>query len=112
MYKAYLIASNNTCVRTCPAKFYTDTANGTVNTCQPCDISCLYCTANPSPCSQCNPTYYLYNSVCGSTCPTGYFADNVTWSCLLCDQWCVNVTMDMYFADATNQQLYIDMKFS
>ena len=109
-YIAYLLGTD--CLRLCGNNFYGDTANGTVNTCQPCDVSCLVCTANPSPCSKCNPGYWLNVDVCGATCPAGQFPDNVTWSCLQCDIWCVKLTMSMYFPDTTNSQINVDMSFS
>ena len=91
MYTAYLMGTD--CLKACPNEFYADTANGTLNTCERCDISCLVCTADPSPCSACNPGWWLMDDACGNTCPTDYFPDNNTWSCLLCEIWCVRLTM-------------------
>lgn len=82
------------------------------NVCLPCDGSCLLCTGSPSPCSACNTSFYLYSSSCGSTCPDLFFPDNTTWACLECEVYCVELTMTMYFSDATNQRIYIDMKWS
>lgn len=94
-YMAYL--SGSSCVTTCPNQTYPDTGGGLVNLCLPCDISCMTCTASPSPCSSCSPNYYLYLSECSPTCPTGFFQDNSTWSCQLCDVYCVGLVMTMYF---------------
>jgi hypothetical protein len=78
---------NDTCYSTCPDQYYGDTINGITgleNKCVPCDYKCRKCTNDPLPCQACNPTYYLYQNVCGTSCPTGYFADDPTWSCLDC----------------------------
>lgn len=110
IYTAYLLGTD--CLRACPNNYYADTANGTVNTCQPCDVACMICTGNPTPCTACNPNYWLDGTSCGLTCPTGYFQDNSTWTCLLCDVWCVGLTMTMYFPDSTNSQINVDMQFT
>lgn len=110
VYTAYLLGTS--CLRACPNNYYADTAGGTVNTCQPCDVACMVCTGNPTPCSVCNPNYWLDGTSCGLTCPTSYFQDNSTWTCLLCDIWCVGLTMTMYFPDSTNSQINVDMEFT
>lgn len=109
-YTAYLLGTS--CLQQCPNNYYESTGNGSVNTCQPCDPSCLVCTNNPTPCQACNAGYWLFGDACGNTCPTDYFKDNSTWSCLLCDIWCVQLDMKMYFSDATNNQIYVDMTWS
>ena len=109
-YTAYLLGTD--CLRDCGNNYYEDTAGGTVNTCQSCFIGCLQCTANPMPCQACNVNYWLFADECGTSCPDKYFADNVTWKCLLCDDFCVGLTMDMYFPDATSSQIFVDMSFT
>ena len=109
-YTAYLLGTS--CLQQCPNNYYESTGNGSVNTCQPCDPSCLVCTNNPTPCQACNAGYWLFGDACVNTCPTDYFKDNSTWSCLLCDIWCVQLDMKMYFSDATNNQIYVDMTWS
>lgn len=71
-FMAYL--SGSTCLTTCPTGTYSSTNGGLVNLCIDCDLSCLACTASPSPCSSCAPHYYLYENSCSSSCPNGYFA--------------------------------------
>lgn len=68
---------------------------------------------NPSPCLTCNPGFYLFNSLCGTTCnePT-YFPDNNTWQCLACDQYCVGLNISFYCPNSLNLQMYIDMNFT
>ncbi len=110
IYKAYLLGTN--CLTVCPSQTYANNGSGLVNTCQPCHISCNLCTGNPSPCSVCNPNYWMFRDVCGLTCPDQYFPDNVTWKCLLCSESCVGLTVDMYFSDATNNHIYVDMHFT
>ena len=107
---AYL--SGNACVTTCPALTYPDTGGGLINICLPCDLSCLTCTGSPSPCSSCAPNYYFYQNACNPTCPTGYFADTVTWSCLSCDVYCVGLSMNMYFPTTVKDKFYVDMVFT
>lgn len=110
VYTAYLLGT--ACLQDCGDDFYEDTANGTLNTCQPCDSACRVCSGAPTPCQACHAGYWLFDSACGNTCPADYFKDNVTWSCLLCDIWCVKLTMSMYFPDATNNQIFVDMSFT
>ncbi len=58
IYKAYLLGSS--CLLDCGNDYYEDTANGTLNTCQPCLPACKVCTANPSPCQACNAGYWYF----------------------------------------------------
>lgn len=102
---------NNTCVLTCPTQYYA-VVGATSNDCMPCNTGCQSCTTSSSFCSQCLSNYYLYQNSCGLTCPSGYFSENSTWSCLSCDQFCVSLTMDMYFSDALNTKIYVDLIFS
>lgn len=109
--KAYL--SGTFCYKVCPALSYSYDNNGTgPNICMPCDASCSICTNTPRPCSSCNTGYYLYNSTCGSTCPTGFVKYNLTNICLDCNTACVGLTIKMYFSDSLNSQIYVDMTFS
>lgn len=97
---------------TCPVRKYPDTGGGTVNLCLSCDFTCQTCTANPSPCSLCTPNYYLYQNICSSSCPTDYFPDTATWTCLSCAVYCVDLQFSMYFASAVKDKIYVDLVFS
>jgi hypothetical protein len=110
--QAYLL--NVTCYSNCPNGYYEDNNLGAgPNLCLPCSIQCKTCSANPSPCQSCNPGYYLYFSTCSSSCSdSNYFAYDPWWECLLCDTYCVDLTITMSFSDSTNKKLYIDMDFN
>lgn len=43
-------------------------------------------------CSQCNASYYLINGTCRSTCPSGYYIDSASSSCLVCVLPCSQCT--------------------
>jgi hypothetical protein len=74
---AYLLGT--TCYTTCPPGNFSDTNYGQgPNICLGCDGSCATCTGNPSPCQSCNINYFLYNSTCVTTCPTGYIQYTTT----------------------------------
>lgn len=117
-YIAYLYNTTNAtgqCLRVCPAGWYPETYSGAgPNLCLACPTECLTCTGNPTPCQTCIANYYLYLSTCINPCPDGYFATNTTGTgtCLYCNTWCVDLTIDMYFPTAMNKQIYIDMQFS
>ena len=103
---------NGYCYAPCPPGFYGTTNSSGANICVGCSPACAICTGNPSPCSKCNTGYYLYMNVCSSTCPSGYIPYVGTNECLLCDQICVGLTINMYFPSSTNSELYIDMTYS
>ena len=103
---------NGYCYAPCPPGFYGTTNSSGANICVGCSSACAICTGNPSPCSKCNTGYYLYMNVCSSTCPSGYIPYVGTNECLLCDQICVGLTINMYFPSSTNSELYIDMTYS
>ena len=115
-YVSYLLNTTNAtgaCVRTCPQGNYSITISGQ-NLCLNCDPACYYCTNNPTPCQQCVPGYYLYNSACVNPCPNSTFASNATGTgqCLDCNVVCVTLSINMYFATPLNNIMYIDMQFS
>ncbi len=102
-----------TCHTVCPAPTYGTTNDGNgPQQCVGCDASCATCTGSPSPCQSCNPSYYLYNNTCGTTCPTGYIQYASMNLCLDCNAFCVDVTIAMSFSDSMNRQIYIDMIFT
>ena len=118
-YNAYLLndsALTGTCETSCPISYYIENYSGAgPNMCLACDTACLECTGNPSPCSQCQPNYYLFNSTtCENPCPTDTFASNAsgTGKCHYCSIDCCDLTIDMYFASSLKQSVYVDMIFS
>lgn len=117
-YIAYLYNTTNAtgqCVRTCPISYFPETFSGAgPNLCLPCNATCLYCTGSPTPCTACQPGYYLFNSTCINPCPEGYFPYNYsnTGACLDCANNCVDLEIQMYFPNALKQRIYIDMVFS
>jgi hypothetical protein len=77
------------CVQECPYS-YVDYANSTY-ICNPCSSisNCLTCVS-ASNCTRCLANYFLLNnSACYSTCPNGYFGDNVSSMCIKCCTDCL-----------------------
>jgi hypothetical protein len=62
------------------------------NICQTCQTGCATCTGFPTPCQLCNASYYMYNGACGTTCPTGYWANGTTLNCDQCSTNCTSCT--------------------
>lgn len=106
---AYLL--NNTCYPTCITGYYGTSIAG-ANVCVKCTSPCTSCTGTPTPCSACANGTYLYAAACSSTCPTGYVPYSVTNQCLNCDQYCVDLSINMWFPSTTNNMLYIDMTYT
>jgi proprotein convertase subtilisin/kexin type 5 len=59
--------------------------------CQGCSSACLTCSITHTNCTSCFPnstTPYLQNNNCISVCPSGFYADNSTYSCVKCTSPC------------------------
>ena len=80
---------NTTCGTTCPDGYY---GNSFTNTCTPCDISCVSCTAaGNGRCIRCSKGYFQFSSSnCLASCPSGYWNDLQTAKCQPCDPSCSN----------------------
>ncbi|KAL4495999.1 hypothetical protein ABPG72_015421 [Tetrahymena utriculariae] len=80
---------NYQCVSVCPDGFASDSNK----TCQPCDFTCLTCSAPQSntSCLTCKSNTYLNpNKSCQSNCPANYWTDQTNWKCQNCDPSCYN----------------------
>ena len=86
-------ATTAQCLKNCLPSRYNNTV---LNECTPCDSSCESCTGDPSPCSKCNSNYFLFQSVCGNSCPSPLVYNRVNWTCEDCSVWCVNMTLTRY----------------
>jgi len=88
-----LFLYNNTCISTCPDRFYGDP---TQRKCVPCTNSaCQKCTAAASTCTKCIPNigFWLSGSNCVSTCPTARkYPNNDTFTCASCHSTCYTCT--------------------
>jgi hypothetical protein len=72
---------NSQCVLTCSQGVSFN------QTCLACGLHCSICTT--PPCSLCDPSYYFYNNVCSSQCPTNMLSlDNM--ACVLCTMKFIN----------------------
>ena len=96
----FLQPSSTTCLNYCPHGSWKDTTN---HICSSCDISCSVCTgANNDECSSCNSGYFLQpapsTSTCLNSCPTGYWGDATSRTCMECDISC------SVCSDGTNTQ--------
>ena len=98
---------NSTCWMRCPDGTYGDDSS---NTCLPCDITCLKCSAaGPSACSVCgnNGTadfFLVYGSSnCSDVCPDGQFSTISVTSghlCRVCNSECL--TCDLSSSNCTS----------
>ena len=86
----YALLPNNTCTDRCPLK--TANVNNVCLRCQ--DYNCLFCGKDLSTCYLCNNNYFLYNKTCYRGCPTGYFADSKTKTCVKCFDNCSTCTSE------------------
>ena len=80
----------SSCDTTCKSGSYLNTMN---NTCPPCDVSCLNCSQNgENYCTACFDGTFLLNfpgpSSCKSSCSAGFYPDNSTKTCKICDSSC------------------------
>ena len=112
-FLSYLYNPTNpsgSCLRTCPAGFYASSLGG-INLCPACDVSCAYCTGNPTPCQQCSPGYYFYSDACNKDCPAPLFPTNATGSgqCLDCNVVCADMNLSMQFSNSLSSQIYVDL---
>lgn len=85
----FLLPYSTTCSQTCPDGYY----KGSFGYCMLCDAVCQTCE-NLHKCTSCNSPYFLRNSgqlrpfTCQLSCPDGYYGDNTTSWCTLCDSRC------------------------
>ena len=56
--------------------------------CEPCESPCVECTGSTSHCSECENHLYLYEGICLSTCPTGYYKEDTVRKCMRCERQC------------------------
>ncbi len=76
------------CVDKCPGGYYPTTDF----TCEPCLDHCELC-GTKGHCAQCASGYFLYvvsvdEDKCLSPCNAGYYGDNDTQTCAVCDSYC------------------------
>ncbi|KCV68148.1 hypothetical protein H696_05414 [Fonticula alba] len=62
--------------------------------CFPCDGSCAECflSANPGACTKCHPSAWLFGGACVGACPSGFWPDSASGSCLPCAAGCAACT--------------------
>ena len=77
------ILHNNQCVNDCPLTYYANYLQNQNVTCQACQPNCINCQSLTS-CISCTNSTYLYEGSCGSTCPSGFYADSTNNSCSAC----------------------------
>jgi hypothetical protein len=96
---------NGKCIVTCPentvSKEKIITVNSTssdglssnstqkIQTCEICDKNCLLCSANPQEgCITCKGHFYSHKGECVTSCPDGFYKDDLRKSCVPCDSKC------------------------
>ncbi len=86
-------------VSVCPTGAYVS-QNATTSSdalCSACDMACAQCTGpTRSDCQACNDKSFLFDTICNSTCPLGYFQSNSTRRCLPCAQPTCNLSQGLY----------------
>ncbi|KAL4496784.1 hypothetical protein ABPG73_011750, partial [Tetrahymena malaccensis] len=109
----FLDSASNTCVQTCPPGKY---GSSVTNNCEQCgqSVECSVCdSSSPNTCTQCQSSYYLYNSICVAQCPDQTYSDsnnqcqlctNIQSSCLRCTSGkCTQcIDGDIYLNPLTN----------
>ena len=87
---------NNSCLRTCPDTYYTDTA---LRRCLECTLGCQTCYGSGlTKCTKCtsdgSQQFYLQVEVdeCAPQCKSGEFADALTLACVPCNSACATCT--------------------
>lgn len=89
------------CVATCPpgyagtfVEFVSALYNKMVGVCKQCESPCSTCSRTTSQyeCQSCSGGFYLYQSRCLVTCPSGFFANPTTSQCTPCPSWCLTCT--------------------
>lgn len=70
------------CLSSCPTTTY---ANTLKYECTNCSLPCLTCSSATS-CQSCMGNYYLFNTSCLQTCPTGYVG--LITDCVQCKTGC------------------------
>jgi len=104
----YLFPPNNTCSDHCPPNYY---INSSTNTCEKClDPFCSQCDPlDPYKCLQClhGSLKYLFNNTCIHDCPHGFFGNNNTQTCDLCDSTCDTCADTAAFCTKCNGTFYL-----
>jgi len=84
----YVLLNNKCIPEPCPAGYVVNTVT---NTCVPCQVSnCASCPLNDlKTCKSCvSPHLLLNNNQCVTNCPSGYYKDATTQTCLPCSPNC------------------------
>ena len=94
--------SDNTC-KVCDSSCEQCTGGGGSNNCIACFsnatlinnycvlcVNCLTCSGAAIQCLSCATTMYLYDQSCSTQCPTHYYPDTLTNTCIMCSSNCVN----------------------
>lgn len=77
--------SQNTCLAACNSSAFSD-ANFI---CYACSSNCLTCSVTAANCTACSASLqYMLSNVCYSTCPSGYYPNLPTNTCIICTNNC------------------------
>lgn len=89
----YHLATNRTCLTSCPDQFYPTNLGTNQKFCQPCVSPCLSCISS-SQCVSCVPDKYLLGYTCVASCPSGYYNSSFGQcaSCISPCKTCTNQT--------------------
>jgi proprotein convertase subtilisin/kexin type 5 len=108
----YLFVPNNSCESQCPPNYYNDPVmTSNYYYCTKCTSGCLTCTGpSLSNCQTCqnatilgSPTNFFKdptNSICNTTCRTGYFGNVLNNNCDPCQVGCVSCSSNATYCFA------------
>jgi proprotein convertase subtilisin/kexin type 5 len=72
---------NGNCVVDCPKHSFKSMQNICLNRDEECDEQCEKCESGK--CANCHVGFYLFQGKCLSSCPVGYRANRINFTCLL-----------------------------
>ena len=86
----FLQPNSSICLRTCPDGYYPNTLT---KACSPCASTCNYCVGpTAADCAICAGGFYLnlLTQKCVTSCSKGYYPNDATRLCSICDPSCFN----------------------
>jgi proprotein convertase subtilisin/kexin type 5 len=109
------LTSTTKCILGCPQGQY---LIGSPKVCSSCDANCLTCQTTATNCLSCglsgsSQMYLTLTATCSVTCPSKYFPDSITKTCVACHSTCLSCSGSLASNCLTcdvsgTQQLFLD----